>query len=138
MNVNAWAYFTCTLACASERTHTIYWVIGDATSIYDRLVYKSINAMEEQYFESITGIHLRIEQDNSCTQDDGVLTQTLRINATSVDLDGTPVQCAAIKKNSNDMDHLSYYAVLRVRGETMIVTVKCVVVEDMQLLCPLL
>lgn len=118
VNINSWAYYTCSLACDYERTHTIYWFVGDGPS-YDRLVYKSINDVEEMYFESITGIHVRIEQDNSCGQDGGVVTQTLRINATSVELDGAPVQCAAIRKVSEAMDYVSYYAVLRVRGETV-------------------
>lgn len=118
VDVNSWVNFTCKSSCTLKRSHTIHWFVGNDPMLINRNVFLSRHLFIENYFESITGIHVRIENGaDHCTEDSGFFLQTLQINATSIDLDRIPVQCVAVSKMRNGIHHLSYYAVLRVAGE---------------------
>lgn len=95
----------------------MYWFVGDGTTPFTRLVYYTSSGRMERNFERITGIHVQIEEDTICGQGDGDYMQTLRINATRVELDRTAVQCIASAKVETVKNYASYYGVLLVTGK---------------------
>ena len=65
-------------------------------------------------------INANIDIVESCRNGGSADIQTLRVNATSLDLDKSPVQCFGNPKTSDYEKIYTEYSVLRVTGECLI------------------
>ena len=114
------ADFECSISCEYYYTHTLYWFVGDKPLHIRRFFFNS-NRIES--FETASGIDVSINETNPCMGPGGVLqpsetlTQILNIYVSSLAMDRTPVQCAAIRTDPSLIDFYSFYSMLKVESE---------------------